>query len=64
MLSREEIKRRINNIHIALTSVQNRLMLLRDELHVKEAEYRKLTEELSRYEKMLENINNENYGKL
>lgn len=54
MLPREEIKRRIENIKIALTAVQNRLMLLRDEMHYKEAEYKKLKEELARYEKMLE----------
>lgn len=54
MLPREETLRRIENIKIALTAVQNRLMLLRDELHYKEAEHIKLRQELARYEKMLE----------
>ena len=64
MLTREEIKRRINNIHIALTSVKNRLMLLRDELKFKESEHIKLREELMRYEKMLNDINNQNNGNI
>lgn len=58
MLTREDIIRRIENLKIGITAAQNRLMTLREELHYKEAEYKRFVEEIERYTKMLEN-----YGK-